>query len=57
MLRYFLGVEVMQSKNEIFLSQRKHVLDLLSETRKLGAKPCSSPMAPGIHLIREGELS
>ena len=56
MLRYFLGVEVMRSKHGIFLSQRKHVLDLLSETRKLGAKPCSSPMAPGVHLTREGEL-
>ena len=56
MLRYFLGVEVMRIKHEIFLSQRKYVLDLLSETRKLGAKPCSSPMAPGIHLTREGGL-
>ena len=56
MLRYFLGVKVMRSKHEIFLSQRKYVLDLLSETRKLGAKPCSSPMAPSVHLTREGKL-
>ena len=56
MLRYFLGVEVMRSKHGIFLSQRKYVLDLLSETGKLGAKPCSSPMAPGVHLTKEGEL-
>ena len=56
MLRYFLGVEVMRSKHEIFLSQRKYVLDLLSETGKLRANPCSSPMAPGVHLTREGEL-
>ena len=55
MLRYFLGIEVMQNKRGIFLSQRKYVLDLLSETEKLGVKPCSSPMAPGIHLTREGE--
>ena len=27
-----------------------------SETGRLGAKPCSSPMSPGIHLTREGEL-
>ena len=32
------------------------MLDLLSETGKLGAKPCSSPMALGIHLIREDEF-
>ena len=49
MLRYFLGVEVMRSKHGIFLSQRKYVLDLLFETGKLGAKPCSSPMASGLH--------
>ena len=56
MLRYFLGVEVMRSKHGIFLSQRKYVLHLLFETGKLGAKPCSSPIAPGVHLTREGEL-
>ena len=56
MLRYFLGVIVMQSKHEIFLSQKKYVLDLLSETGKLGAKPCNSPIAPGVHLTRECEL-
>ena len=55
MLRYFLGIEVMQSKHEIFLSQRKYVLNLLSETGKLGLKPCNFPMALGIHLIREGK--
>ena len=56
MLRYFLGVEVMRSKHGIFLSQMKYMLDLLSKTRKSGAKPCSSPMAPSIHLTREGKL-
>ena len=56
MLRYFLGVEFMRRKHGIYLSQRKYVLDLLSEIGKLGAKPCSSPMAPGVHLTREGEL-
>ena len=56
MLRYFLVVEVMRSKLGIYLSQWKYVLDLLSEIEKLGAKTCSSPMAPGVHLIREGEL-
>ena len=32
------------------------MLDLLSETGKLGAKSCSSPMTPGLHLTREGKL-
>ena len=56
MLRYFLDVEVMRSKHGIFLSQRKYVFDLLFETGKLGAKLCNSPMAPSVHLNREGEL-
>ena len=55
MLRYFLGIEVRRSKHEIFLSQRKCVLDLLSETGKLGVMPCNFPMAPSVHLTREGE--
>ena len=55
MLRYFFGIEVMRSKHGIFLSQRKYVFDVLSEMGKLGVKPCSSPMVPGVHLTREGE--
>ena len=45
----------MQSKHGIVLSQRKYILDLVTETGKLGVKPCNSPMAPGVHLTREGE--
>ena len=56
MLKYFLGVEVMRSKHRIFLSKRKYVLNLTSETRKLAAKPCQSPMTQSLYLTREGEL-
>ena len=55
MLRYFLGIEVMWRKHGIFLSYRKYVLDLVSKTRKLEVKLCSSLMAPSVHLTREGE--
>ena len=55
MLRYFFGIEVTQSKHGTFLSQRKYVLDLLSETGKLGVKQCNSPMLPSIHVTREDE--
>lgn len=56
-LKHFLGIEVNRSKKEIFLSQRKYVLDLLANTRKLAARPCSTPMVPNVRLMKdEGEL-
>lgn len=42
-LKYFLGIEVSRCKQGIFLSQRKYVLDLLSEAGMLGAKPSETP--------------
>lgn len=52
-----MGIKVVRSKKGIFLSQRKYVLDLFTETRKLGVKPCSAPMITNPQLIvDEGEL-
>lgn len=31
-IRYFLGMEVSRTKDKLCISQRKYVLDLLSET-------------------------
>ena len=56
MLKYFLGVEVMRSKQRILLSQRKYELDLLSKTRKLGVKLCSTPITPNVQITKEGNL-
>ena len=56
MLKYFLGVYVMRSKQGILLSQRKYVLHMLFETGKLGAKPCSTPMARNVQLTKGEEL-
>ena len=46
----------MRSKQRILLSQRKYALDMLFETRKLDAKPCSTSMALNVQLTKEGEL-
>ena len=46
----------MRSKRGILLSQWKYVLDMLSATGKLGAKPCNTPMASNVQLTKEGEL-
>ena len=56
MLKYFLGVEVMRSKQGIMLSQWKYVLDLLYDTRKLGAKSCSTPMTHNVQITKEEDL-
>ncbi|WMV30526.1 hypothetical protein MTR67_023911 [Solanum verrucosum] len=43
-----------RSKKGIFLSQRKYVLDLIVEPKKLGAKPCGTLMDPNVHLTNDG---
>ena len=43
-LKYFLGIEAARSKDGIFLSQRKNILDLLVETGMLRCKPVTTPI-------------
>lgn len=45
-LRYFIGIEVGRSKEDINQCQRKNATDLLSETRLLGAKPVDTLIDP-----------
>ncbi|RVW35157.1 Retrovirus-related Pol polyprotein from transposon TNT 1-94 [Vitis vinifera] len=45
-LKYFLGIEVARSKRGIFLSQRKYILDLLTEVGLLDCKPTETPIIP-----------
>jgi hypothetical protein len=43
-LKYFLGIEVARSNQGIFLSQRKYVLDVLTEVGMLECKPTDTPI-------------
>jgi Reverse transcriptase (RNA-dependent DNA polymerase) len=45
-LRYFLGIKVVSSPNEIFLSQQKYVLKLLHETKILECRSANTPINP-----------
>ncbi|XP_017191168.1 uncharacterized mitochondrial protein AtMg00810-like [Malus domestica] len=49
-LKYFLGIEVARSRDSIYLSQRKYVLDLLSKTEMLACKPAETPIVQNHHL-------
>ena len=51
-LKYFLGIEVARSKASILLSQRKYVLDLLTEVGLLECKPVDTPIVHN-HRLRE----
>ncbi|XP_061363145.1 uncharacterized mitochondrial protein AtMg00810-like [Gastrolobium bilobum] len=43
-LKYFLGIEIARSKQGIFLSQRKYILDLLADTGLPACKPVETPI-------------
>ncbi|BBN68766.1 Ankyrin repeat family protein [Prunus dulcis] len=43
-LKYFLGIEVARSQQGTFLSRRKYVLDLLTDTGMLDCKPAGTPI-------------
>ena len=43
-LKYFLGIEVAHSKEGIFISEQKYIVDLLIETGLLGCKAAETPI-------------
>jgi hypothetical protein len=46
-LIYFWGIEIARSKQGIYISQRKYILDLLESTGYLGGKQVQTPMVKG----------
>lgn len=49
-LKYFLSMKFVRSKEGIFVSQRKYVLDLLKETGLLGCKAAETPTESNVKL-------
>jgi len=56
-LRYFLGIEVIQSPKRIWLLQKQHALNRLPEYGMTGCKPISIPLEQNVKLsANEGNL-
>ena len=56
-LSYFLGIEVSYAKNNIYLSQRKYIRDLLSKADMLYCKGCDTPMVTRTKLQKKSKGS
>ncbi|XP_024200104.1 uncharacterized mitochondrial protein AtMg00810-like [Rosa chinensis] len=54
-LKYFLGIEMDQSSNRIFLNQRKYVVDLLDKAGMMDSKPARTPLSSRLKIDVEGE--
>lgn len=54
-MRYFLGVEVIQKSECIYLSQRKYARELLERFGLQNGNSVKNPIVPGFKLSEEGE--
>jgi len=50
-IKYFLGLEVAKSSNEIHLCQIKYALDILSEIGMLECRPSQTPLMNNIKIF------
>ena len=52
-LTYFLGLEVLQSKNGIHINQRKYAKELISSARLVDAKSFGTPLELNVKLSKD----
>ena len=50
-MHYFLGLEIWQSSEEIFLNQGKYVVEILKRLNKLECKAMDAPMDSNLKLL------
>ncbi|KAF5473933.1 hypothetical protein F2P56_005880 [Juglans regia] len=55
LMRYFLGIQVRQTKGEVFICQEKYIEDLQKKFHMTGCKPVSTPMSPNEKLQQNDE--
>jgi hypothetical protein len=53
LMQYFLGMEVYQNEDEIFICQTKYGKYMLKKFDMVDSKPTSTPIAHGIVLCRD----
>lgn len=58
-LKYFLGIEVLKSKEGIFICQRKYILDFLAEIGMIDCKSADIPIVVnhGLQIIEDAEAT
>ena len=52
-LHYFLGIQITQQPNGLYLSQSKYISDLLAKTDMLHSKSCPTPCLPYTRLLKD----
>ena len=57
MMKYFLGIEVTQSEDGIFISQTKYANDVLKIFKMMNCKPTVTPIVTGTKLSKEDDGS
>ena len=55
-LHYFLGIEVIQTSNDVMLSQRHYILNLLNKFWMIECKPMSTPLDQNLKLDVESGI-
>ena len=50
-LKYFLGIEITQSKSGVVMNKKKYALKILEETSMLDCKPVDTPMDSNVKLV------
>jgi hypothetical protein len=56
-LHYFLGIEVVRTKEALLMRQERYALDILQQVNMTCCKAVSTPMVPGEKLlVTDGEL-
>jgi hypothetical protein len=55
LMSYFLGIEVKQENDGIFISQKKYMREILKKFKMDSCNAVNTPVATGLKLSKEGE--